>query len=150
MLLAVSGTIIVANCLIGIFAPIMAGLDDEIAVLDTLWRIVAGQLIGIDYHTYGVGPYLVGTLLWHWLGPHSLLMRFSITLFCLAIAVCGCVVAKRNLPGRSDLALLFCLTWLSSCPRRPSIPTRPCCRSRDSTTGSSTVRWRYCSCRPSA
>lgn len=110
MLLAVSGTIIVANCLIGIFAPIMAGLDDEIAVLDTLWRIVAGQLIGIDYHTYGVGPYLVGTLLWHWLGPHSLLMRFSITLFCLAIAVCGCVVAKRNLPGRSDLALLFCLT----------------------------------------
>jgi len=110
MLLAVSATIVIANFLIGIFAPITTGLDDEIAFFDTLWRIVAGQRFGIDYHTYGFGPYQVGALLWHWLGPHYFVMRISIALFCLAIAACGCIVTKRRLAHRPVLAWLFCVT----------------------------------------
>jgi hypothetical protein len=101
--------IITANFLIGIFAPTVSNLDDEITFLDSLWRVVVGQRVGIDYHNpYGFGPYQLGALLWHWLGPHYYIMQLAITLFNLSIACCGCIVAERTLARRMDLALLFC------------------------------------------
>src|SRR5262249_2841473 len=79
--------------------------------LDTLWRVVVGQRVGIDFHyPIGIGPYQLGALLWTWLGPHFSVMRFAITLINLLIVVCGCIVAERTLARRSNLALLFCLT----------------------------------------
>jgi hypothetical protein len=111
ILLCLSAIIITANALIGIFAPTLFGLDDEIQFLDTLWRTVVGQRVGIDYHNpLGFGPFQLGALLWHWLGPHYYVMRLAITLFSLSIAFCGCIVTKRTLAHRPDLALLFCAT----------------------------------------
>ena len=109
--LPLSAIIIAANCLIGIFAPTLVGIDDEIQFLDTLWRTVVGQRVGIDYHNpLGFGPFEVGALLWQWFGPHYFVMRFAIAIFSLLIAICGCIVAKRTLAHRPDLALLFCVT----------------------------------------
>ncbi len=106
-----SAIIIISNYFIGIVAPTLAGLDDEIQFLDSLWRVVVGQRVGVDYHNpLGFGPYELGALLWHWLGPHYYVMRLAITLFSLSIAFCGCVVAKQTLTRRTDLALLFCVT----------------------------------------
>jgi hypothetical protein len=103
--------IIAANTLIGIFAPTLFGLDDEIQFLDTLWRTVLGQRVGIDFHNpLGFGPFQLGALLWYWLGPHYYVMRLAIALFSLTIALCGCIVAKRTLGHRPNLALLFCVT----------------------------------------
>jgi hypothetical protein len=106
-----SAIIVIANVLIGIFARVTKDTDDEIHFLDTLWRVVVGQRMGIDFHyPVGFGPYQVGALLWNWLGPHRYVMWLAITLFNLSIAFCGCIVAERTLARRSNLALLFCVT----------------------------------------
>src|SRR6266511_4016470 len=95
-LIPLSAIIIIANFLIGIIAPTSYDIEDEIGYLDTLWRVVLGQKVGIDYHNpMGFGPYQLGAMLWHWLGPHYNIMRLAITLFNLSIALCGCIVAKR-------------------------------------------------------
>lgn len=105
-----SAIIITANYLIGIITLITYA-GDEITFLDTLWRVVVGQRVGIDFHNaLGIGPYQLGALLWHWLGPHDYVMRLAITLFNLSIAFCGCIVAERTLAHRTNLALLFCVT----------------------------------------
>jgi hypothetical protein len=110
-LISLSAIIITANFLIGIVAPTSYDIEDEIGYLDTLWRVVLGQRVGIDYHNpMGFGPYQLGALLWHWLGPHYYVMRLAVTLFNLSIAFCGCIVAARTLARRVDLALLFCVT----------------------------------------
>src|ERR1700692_185412 len=109
--LLLCAAIIIVNFLIGVFAPITDGLRDEIAFFDTLWRTVAGQRVGIDYHNpVGFGPYELGALLWHWLGPHYYVLRLAITVFNLLIAVCACVVCGRTLARRVDLTLLFLVT----------------------------------------
>jgi hypothetical protein len=86
-------------------------LNDEISFYDTLWRIVVGQRLGTDYHDpLGFGPYQLAALLWRWLGPHAYVMRLSIALFSISIAVVGYLVARRVATRRIDLALLFCIT----------------------------------------
>ena len=111
ILLLPSVVIIFVNCLLGIFCPILDGLQDEITYFDTLWRVSVGQRFGVDFHNpEGFGPYYLGALLWHWLGPHYYVMRLAIALVSLSIAVCGCIVAKRTFVHRPDLALLFCVT----------------------------------------
>lgn len=110
-LLFLSAIIIISNFFIGIFAPTTDGLDDEITFLDTLWRVVVGQRVGIDYHNpMGFGPYQLGAILWHWLGPHYYVMRLAIALFSLLIAFCGCIVAERTLVRGTGFAFLFCVT----------------------------------------
>ena len=110
-LIFLSTIIISANFLIGIVAPTFYDVEDEIGYLDTLWRVVSGQRVGIDYHNpMGFGPYQLGAVLWHWLGPHYNVMRLAIALFSLSIAFCGCIVAQRMFSRRADLALLFCVT----------------------------------------
>src|SRR5262249_49501964 len=110
--LFVCGTIIIMNFGIGNYTPTTVALNDEIGFFDTLWRVVIGQRVGNDYHDpMGFGPYQVGALLWRWLGPHDYIMRLSIALFSISIAVCGCFVVRRTLlHSRVDLALLFCIT----------------------------------------
>src|SRR5450759_4590527 len=86
-----SAIIITANFLIGIFARTSFYIGDEITFFDALWRVVVGQRVGIDFHfALGIGPYQLGALLWHWLGPHYYIMWLAITLFNLSIACCGC------------------------------------------------------------
>jgi hypothetical protein len=110
-LFLLSAIIIIANFLIGIFARISANTSDEITFFDALWRVVVGQRIGIDFHyPLGIGPYQLGAMLWHWVGPHYNVMWLAITLFNLSIAFCGCIVAERTLARRTNLALLFCVT----------------------------------------
>jgi hypothetical protein len=106
-----SAIIIIVNFLIGAFADVSGDAVDEKLFFDTLWRVVVGQRLGIDFlYPIGIGPYELGALLWHWLGPHNYIMRLAITLFNLSIAFCGCVVAERTLARRPNLALLFCVT----------------------------------------
>ena len=108
--LAVSA-IIISNFFIGLFAPLVIGIDDEVVFFDTLWRVVVGQRAGIDYHTpMGLGPYYLGAVLWHWLGPHYYVLRLAIMLFSLSIAFCGCIVVERTLSRKIGLAWLFCVT----------------------------------------
>jgi hypothetical protein len=105
-----SSIIITANGLIGIFSSSSSEIGDEITFFDALWRVVVGQRVGIDFHyALGIGPYQLGALLWHWLGPHHYVMWLAITLFNLSIAFCGCIVAERALARRTNLALLFCV-----------------------------------------
>ena len=106
-----SAIVITGNFLIGIFARMTGDTGDEVTFFDTLWRVVVGQRVGIDFHyALGIGPYQLGALLWHWLGPHYYVMLLSITFFNLSIAFCGCIVAERTLARRTNLALLFCVT----------------------------------------
>jgi hypothetical protein len=103
--------IILLNLVIGIYTPTTVSLNDEIEFFDALWRTASGQHAGIDYHDpVGFGPYQVGALLWRWSGPHDYVMRMSIALFGISVAFCGCLVARRTLTHRIDLALLFCIT----------------------------------------
>lgn len=111
MSLFFSAIIIISNFLIGIIAPILDHLQDEINFFDRVWRVVVGQVISIDYHDpMGSGPFQLAALLWHWLGPHYYVMRLAIALICLSIAFCGCIVGQRSLARRADLALLFYVT----------------------------------------
>src|SRR5262245_28561512 len=87
--LLLSAIIIVSNFLIGIFVPIVTGLDDEIEFFDMLWRVVVGQRVGIDYHNpLAIGQLQLAALLWSWLGPHYWVMRLAIALVNLLIAFC--------------------------------------------------------------
>jgi hypothetical protein len=105
-----SAIIVIWNFVIGIFAGISGDTIDEILFFDTLWRVVVGQRVGIDFqYPIGMGLYQLGALLWHWLGPHDYVLRLAITLFNLLIAVFGCIVAERTLARRPNLALLFCV-----------------------------------------
>jgi hypothetical protein len=106
-----SAIIVIANCLIGIFARVSGETVDDITFLDALWRVVVGQRVGIDFHyALGIGPYQLGAQLWLWLGPHFNVMRLAITLINLSIVFFGCIVAERTLARRSNLTLLFCVT----------------------------------------
>jgi hypothetical protein len=109
--LFVCGAIIISDFAIETFTPTTVSLNDEISFFDLLWRAAVGQRVGIDYHDpLGFGPYLVGAQLLHWLGPHYYIMRLSIALFSVLISVFGCLVARRALVHRVDIALLFCVT----------------------------------------
>jgi hypothetical protein len=110
-LFSVSISIVIANFLIGIFAPTTGDFDDEITFLDALWRVVVGQHYSVDFHDpHGFGPYQLGAVLWDGLGPHYNVMRVAIFLFNLLIVLCGCISAKVKLAQRTELALLFCIT----------------------------------------
>ena len=110
-LLLLSAIIVTANSLLAYFVRVTDEPVDEINFLDFLWRVVVGQRAGIDFHCpLGPGPYLLGALLWHWLGAHDYVLRLAIFLFGLSISLVGCVVAERKLAGRTNLAVLFCIT----------------------------------------
>ena len=103
--------IVIANSGIGALTPITANYDDDMSLIDPVWRLVQGQHLGIDFHDpRGFGLFQVAGIFWRLLGPHYCVLRLSSGLFALAIVFCGCLVARRQLNYVPGLAALFCIT----------------------------------------
>jgi hypothetical protein len=103
--------IVVGNFLIAVLTPITAGFNDDMILIDHVWRLVQGQYLGIDFHNpYGFGLPEVAAILWRLLGPHYYIIRASVDLFALVITLCGATVAARQLRNAAGLAALFCVT----------------------------------------
>ena len=109
-LISLSTIIISANFLIGIVL-LVYDVEDEIGYLDTLWRAVSGQRVGIATTIrWDLAHINLAQCCGTGSGPHYNVMRLAIALFSLSIAFCGCIVAQRMFSRRADLALLFCVT----------------------------------------
>lgn len=103
--------VVVVNFVIGVLTPLTAGADDDMTLIDSTWRFVQGQHLGIDfYDPKGFGLFQVAALLWRLLGPHYYVMRAAADLFALVIVSCAAVVAVRQLRHAAGLAALFCVT----------------------------------------
>ena len=103
--------IVIANFIIGVLTPITAGADDDMTLVDGVWRLVQGQHLGIDfYDPKGFGLFQVAGLLWRLVGPHYYVIRASADLFALIIIICAAVVAARQLRQATGLAAFFCVT----------------------------------------
>jgi hypothetical protein len=103
--------IVMGNFVLGVLTPITAGPDDDMALIDSVWRLVQGQHLGADFHDpKGFGLSQVAAMLWRLLGPHYYVVRASAGLFALIIILCGSVVAIRQLYHTMSLAALFCIT----------------------------------------
>ena len=103
--------IVIGNCVLGVLTPITDGAEDDMSMLDAVWRLVQGQHLGIDFHDpRGFGFFQVAAMLWRLLGPHYYVLWGSAALFALVIVFCSCVVATRQLRHSVGLAALFCIT----------------------------------------
>jgi hypothetical protein len=103
--------VVISNCILGALTPITDGAVDDMAMLDTVWRLVQGQHFGIDFHEpRGFGFYQVAAMLWRLLAPRHYVLWASAAFFALVIICCGCVVAVRQLRSAVGLAALFCIT----------------------------------------
>jgi hypothetical protein len=103
--------IVVINFVIGILTPITWSPEDDLSLIDPVWRLVEGQHFGTDFHDpRGFGLFQVAALVWHLVGPHYYVIRVAAALFALAIAFCAYVVATRRLRDMAALAGLFCIT----------------------------------------
>ena len=103
--------IVLANSGIGALTPITANYDDDMSLIDPVWRLVQGQHLGIDFHDpRGFGLFQVAGIFWRLLGPHYYVLRASSGLFALVIVLCGWLVARRQLKHVPGLAALFCIT----------------------------------------
>jgi hypothetical protein len=104
--------IIILNFSIGTIAPTTEGIDDEIWLIDIVWRTVQGQRVGIDYHDpLGFGLSQIGAVLWRSLGPYYFdnVLRLTQTAVGLTIAWCGCLVSSRAFNHERLLAYVFCI-----------------------------------------
>jgi hypothetical protein len=103
--------IVIGNFVIATLTPITWAPDDDMSLIDPVWRLVQGQHFGTDFHDpLGFGLFHMAALLWRLLGPHYYVLRAAVDLFALVIILCGCVVATRRLPHKAGLAALFCIT----------------------------------------
>jgi hypothetical protein len=102
---------VIGNFVVGVLTPITLGSEDELALIDPVWRLVQGQYFGTDFHyPLGFGLFQIAAILWRLFGPHYYVLRGSVDIFALVIALCGCVVAVRQLRHAAGLAALFCMT----------------------------------------
>ena len=100
--------IVLANSGIGALTPITANYDDDMSLIDPVWRLVQGQQLGIDFHDpRGLGLFYVAGILWRLLGPHYYVLRASSGLFALVIVFCGWLVARRQLHHMPELPRSF-------------------------------------------
>jgi hypothetical protein len=103
--------IVIANTVIGALTPITANYDDDMSLVDPVWRIMQGQHLGIDFHDpRGFGLFQVAGVLWRLLGPHYYVLRASNGLIAFAIVFCAWLVARRQLRHVPGIAALFCIT----------------------------------------
>jgi hypothetical protein len=103
--------IVIGNFFIALLTPITAGFNDDVILIDSVWRLVQGQYLGIDFHNpYGFGLPEVAAMLWRLMGPHYYIVRASVDSFALVIVLCGATVAARQLRDAAGLAALFCIT----------------------------------------
>src|SRR4051794_38054059 len=83
---------VIGNFVVGVLTPITLGSEDELALIDPVWRLVQGQYFGTDFHyPLGFGLFQIAAILWRLFGPHYYVLRGSVDIFALVIALCGCV-----------------------------------------------------------
>jgi hypothetical protein len=103
--------IVVGNFVLGVLTPTTSGPEDDLSLIDPVWRLVQGQHLGIDFHDpLGFGLFQVAAMLWRLLGPQYYVLRASADVFALVIILCSCVIAIRQLRHAVGLAALFCIT----------------------------------------
>src|SRR5271165_7206248 len=63
--------IIIGNFVISALIPTTLFPEDDMMLIDRVWRLVQGQRFGTDFHDpFGFGPFQVAAVLWRLLGPH--------------------------------------------------------------------------------
>ena len=103
--------IVVTNFVIGTLTPITWSPEDDLTLIDLVWRLAQGQHLGTDFHDpRGFGLFQVAAMVWHEVGPHYYVLRVAAALFELAIVFCAYVVATRRLRHVAGLAAFFCIT----------------------------------------
>jgi hypothetical protein len=108
--LVVPVAVVVGNFIIAILTPLTWAIDDEMELIDPVWRLIQGQHLGTDFHDpIGFGYFEVATIVWRLFGPHQYVLRAATDLFALVTVVCGCFTAMRRLRYSSGLAALFCV-----------------------------------------
>ena len=111
LILLLPTLIVLGNFVVALLTPLTAGTDDDMTLIDSVWRLVQGQHLGQDfYDPKGFGLFQVAALLWRLLGPHYYVMRVSADLFALVLVICSAIVAARQLRPMAGLAALFCIT----------------------------------------
>jgi hypothetical protein len=109
--LLLPAAIVIANFVIGVLTPITTSPEDDMMLIDRVWRYVQGYHLGTEFHDpFGFGPSQVAAILWRLFGPHYWVLRVSADLFALLIVLCSCVVAIRQLRHAPGVAALFCIT----------------------------------------
>ena len=90
--------IVIGNFVIAILTPITWAPEDDMTLIDPVWRLVQGQHHGTDFHDpIGFGFLQVAAVAWRLLGPHYYVLRAATDLFALVIVLCGSIVAIRRL-----------------------------------------------------
>ena len=103
--------IVAGNFVLGVVTPITGGPEDDMSMLDSVWRLVQGQRLGIDFHDpLGFGFLQVTAILWRMFGAHYYVLHAAAALFALIIVLCGSIVATRQLRHAPGFAMLFCIT----------------------------------------
>ena len=103
--------IVIGNFIIATLTPITWSPEDDMSLIDPVWRLVQGQHFGTDFHDpRGFGLFHMAAMLWRLLGPQYYVLRAAVDLFAFVIILCGCVVATRRLHRTAGLAALFCIT----------------------------------------
>ncbi|MBO0799703.1 MAG: hypothetical protein J2P31_12855, partial [Blastocatellia bacterium] len=103
--------VVIGNFVIGARTPITLGFEDDISLIDPVWRLVQGNQLGIDYHDpRGFGFFYLAALFWRWVGPQYYVLRAAADTLALVIVCCAFVVAARQLWRSIFLSLLFCVT----------------------------------------
>jgi hypothetical protein len=111
LILFLPAVIIIGNFVIATLTPITWSPDDDMSLIDPVWRLVQGQHFGTDFHDpRGFGLFHMAAMLWRLLGPQYYVLRAAVDLFAFVIILCGCVVATRRLHPKAALAALFCIT----------------------------------------
>src|SRR5262245_45240911 len=109
--LLLPASIVIGNFVIGAMTPITDDPEDDMALIDHVWRLIQGQRLGTDFDDpRGFGFFQVAAAIWHLLGPRYEVLRTSADLYALMIVICGCIVATRQLRHAAGLAALFCTT----------------------------------------
>ena len=103
--------IVIGNFVIAVLTPITWAPEDDITLIDPVWRLVQGQHHGTDFRVpIGFGFLQVAAMVWRVLGPHYYVLRTATDLFALVIVLGGSIVAIRRLRNVAVLAALFCIT----------------------------------------
>jgi hypothetical protein len=103
--------IVIGNFVIATLTPITWAPEDDMTLIDPVWRLVQGQYHGTDFHDpIGFGFLQLAAMVWRLLGAHYYVLRAATDLFALVIVLCSSIVAIRRLRNVAGLAALFCIT----------------------------------------
>jgi hypothetical protein len=109
---AIPLTAIALNGMISAITPVNAFPWDDLFLQDSVWRIVQGQIAGVDfYNPLGFGPFHLAAMLYRLTGPSRFPLSVSVGIISGVVAICAALVISRRPILVSPIGLLLCLTF---------------------------------------